>query len=99
MSYAIDKGAKLTMSNEYNDIWMEDKPFVLKKTSRKYVSFFPYGGDVDGFCVKGLKYSADNVVLSCKLVQASSNEFVDCETAEITFNSGRVLVMLCDDKV
>ena len=98
MAYALKKGVKLKMTDKYNEIWMEDKPFILEKGKRKYVSFFPYGSDVEGFSVKGLKYSAKDITLSCGLVQASSNEFEDCERAEVSFKGGMLLVMLCDDK-
>lgn len=99
MAYALEKGVKIVMSNSRNDIWMENKPFNLEKTSRKYVSFFPYGGDVNGFSVKGLKYSAKDIVLTCESALAASNEFTDKQRAEITFNSGRILVIISDDKV
>ncbi len=98
MAYALKKGVKIVMSNSRNDIWMEDKPFMLEKTSRKYVSFFPYGEDVYGFSVKGLKYSAENIVLTCESALATSNEFADKDRAEISFESGRILVILSDDK-
>lgn len=97
MAYALDMGIRLKMTDERNVIYMEDKPFVLKKSGHKYVSFFPYGGDVEGFSVKGLEYEADNMTLRCGLVQASSNEFADCETVQVDFKSGRLLVMLCND--
>lgn len=98
MAYALKKGVRVKMTDEHNDIWMESKPFVLHKTGRKYVSFFPYGGDVEGFSVKGLEYSAENLTLFCGLVQATSNEFGDSDRAEVNFKSGTLLVMLCDDK-
>ncbi len=98
MAYALKKGVKLKMTDKYNEVFMEDKPFVLKRGKRKYISFFPYGSDVESFSVKGLKYSAENIMLSCGLVQATSNEFESEDRAEISFKSGMVLVMLCDDK-
>ncbi len=98
MAYALKKGVKVKMSDAHNDVWMENKPFVLEKTNRKYVSFFPFGGDVEGFSVSGLKYSARDMTLLCGFVQATSNEFTDCGRAEVDFKSGMLLVMLCDDK-
>ena len=76
---------------------MENKPFSLKRGKRRYVSFFPYGGDVTNFTVKGLLYTADNMHLSCSEAAASSNEFDSRDTAEISFSDGTLLVMLCDD--
>ena len=100
MKYALSRGVRLKMIDDVNEIWMESKPFSLKKSDcrKKYVSFFPYGGTVENFSVKGLKYEADGMTLSPGLVQASSNEFAECEIAELSFDSGTVLVMLCDDR-
>ncbi len=98
MKYALCRGCQLVMIDETNIIWMENKPFSLNKNKYKYVSFFPYGGDVENFSVKGLKYETEGMTLSPGLVQASSNEFTDNETAHISFDFGTVLVMLCSDK-
>ena len=98
MAYALSRGVELIMINECNLIFMKDKSFTLKKCGYKYVSFFPFGGDVEGFSVDGLEYTAENMRLECGLVQATSNEFSDSEEANISFKSGRLLVMLCNDK-
>ena len=98
MNYALDKGVKLKLINDTNEIWMENKPFKLKKSKRKYVSFFPYAGAVLNFSIKGLKYETTNMRLVPNRVQASSNEFCDSDTAIVTFDSGLVIVMLCDDR-
>lgn len=96
LSYGLKNGVKIKIIDEHNEIWMENKSFSLKKSDKRYVSFFPFGGSVFDFSVKGLKYTADNIILSCDEVQASSNEFLN-KDAEITFKKGKVIVMLCDD--
>lgn len=98
MNYALDKGVKLKLINDTNEIWMEKNSFTLKKSKRKYVSFFPYAGDVLNFSIKGLKYETANMHMVPNRVQASSNEFSDSNTAFVTFDSGIVIVMLCDDR-
>lgn len=98
MRRGLSNGVRIKMINEQNEIWMEDKPFIIKRDEKKYISFFPYGGSVEGFTVRGLKYKAAYMTLSCERVQASSNEFVDGDTAEIFFKSGTLLVMRCKDK-
>ena len=97
MAYALERGVCLTVTNECNKIFMKDKPFVVERGGYKYISFFPYGGKVEGFAVSGLEYKAENMTLDCSLVQATSNEFSDEESAEISFDSGRLLVMMCND--
>ncbi len=98
LSYGLSKNIRIKICDEFNEVWMENKSFTLNRCEKKYVSFFPYGGDIESFTVRGLKYEAENMYLSCSGVQASSNEFVDTERAEIEFHSGTLLVMLCDDK-
>lgn len=98
LAYGLKRGVKIKILDRYNEIWMEDKPFELFRGSRKYVSFFPFGGDVEEFTVRGLKYEAEKMRLACDEVRASSNEFDKCDAALISFKSGRVIVMLCDDR-
>lgn len=97
LAYGLGRGVNIKITDEHNEIWMVNKSFVLKKSEKKYVSFFPFGGCVEGFSVSGLKYSAENIKLKCDLVQASSNEFDVNDVAEVKFKSGRLLIMLCDD--
>lgn len=98
MKYALDRGVRLRMIDEINEIWMEDSSFKLEYSDRKYVSFFPYGGEVKNVCISGFKYEADNMTLSHGLVQASSNEFIAGKGGEVSFDNGVILVMLCDDR-
>lgn len=99
MKYALDRGAHLSMIDDINEIRMEDKSFTLSDSGRKYVSFFPYGGEVKNVSIRGFKYEADNITLSPALVQASSNEFVDGECGSVDFDNGTIIVMLCDDRM
>ncbi len=96
--YGLKRGVRVYLVNGQNEVWLADKPFSLTPNHKKYVSFFPYGGNVEGFTVKGLKYSAENITLDCGMAQASSNEFTGSNKAEVSFNKGYVLVMRCKDK-
>ncbi len=98
MAYGLSKNVSIKMSDELNEIWMQNKPFSLRRGDKKYVSFFPYGSAVEGFSVKGLKYEAENICLKPYLVQASSNEFSNQDTAEVTFKSGTLLIILSSDR-
>ncbi len=92
--YGLRRGVRVKLVNGCHEIWMEDKPFVLKPDNKKYVSFFPFGGDVENFSVRGLKYEAECIKLSCDLVQASSNQFKDGKIAEISFEKGGILLIM-----
>lgn len=97
--YGLRKGVKVKIVNGKNEIWMEKKPFSLYPTEKKYISFFPYGGVVEKFSVRGLKYNVENITLDFGQAQASSNQFDGEERADITFkNGGLILVMRCQDK-
>ncbi|MBO5364951.1 MAG: thiamine diphosphokinase [Clostridia bacterium] len=96
--YGLRRGVKVRLVNKDNEIWMERKPFVLEPSEKKYVSFFPYGGDVEEFTVEGLKYEVESMTLRCDLVQASSNQFENSDKATVSFRDGGVLlVMRCRD--
>lgn len=102
MAKGLEKGVRIKMIDENNEIWMENKPFELSRAEvercgMRYVSFFPYGRDVLNFSVCGLKYSAENIRLRCSAAVASSNEFDGETTAKIDFSDGTVLVMICKD--
>ncbi len=98
MLYGLKRGVRVILVNGCNEIRMEDKPFSLKPDEKKYISFFPFGGKVENFTVRGLKYETDNMTLFCDRAQASSNQFDGGEMAEISFQEGGiVLVMRCSD--
>lgn len=89
----LDNGAEGRLLDEKNTVTMKKRPFALLPDGRDYISFFPFGGDVTNFSVKGLKYEAKGMLLECGRVQASSNSFVGENKAEVTFDSGYVLVI------
>lgn len=98
MYHALRHGVRMRMVSGTQEIWMENAPFVLYPNEKKYISFFPFGGDVKDFCVHGLKYEAEEMILRCDCVQASSNQFDGGNLAEICFaKGGTVLVMRCTD--
>lgn len=93
----LEKGAKGMLIDEKNEITMENKSFKLYPNEKKYISFFPYGGDVLNFSVKGLRYEAEKMLLTCDKAQASSNCFDDQAEATVTFDSGCILVIRSND--
>lgn len=96
LAYALQKGARARLINKNNEIWVENKSFTIEKSEKKYVSFFPFGGEVHGFSVKGLKYEGENLTLGIGSTLTASNEFLN-SSGEISFDDGMIIVMLCDD--
>ncbi len=93
----LERGAKAVLLNEKNEITMENKCFTVYPDGKKYISFFPFGGDVTDFSVKGLCYETEGIHLECSKVQASSNCFNGENPGEISFSSGYVLVIKSND--
>ncbi len=93
----LDNGGRGTILDSYNEITMENKSFSVFPNDKKYISFFPFGGDVSDFCIKGLCYETENMHLVSGEVQASSNCFVGERSGEISFSSGYVLVIRSND--
>ena len=93
----LDNGAKGFLISEKNEITMEKENFTVEPDGRKYISFFPFAGDVENFTVRGLCYEAENMHLACNEVHASSNCFDGDKVGKISFTSGYVLVIRADD--
>lgn len=93
----LQSGARGILLNEKNEITMENKNFTVYPGDKKYISFFPFGGDVMDFSVKGLCYETEGIRLQPDKVQASSNCFNGENSGEISFTSGYVLVIKSND--
>ncbi len=93
----LNAGGKGVLLDEKNEITMEKTDFTVYPNDKKYISFFPFGGDVKGFSVKGLCYETENMHLKCDSVQASSNCFDGDNPGEISFSSGYLLVIRSND--
>ena len=93
----LEKGARGILLDEKNEITMEDKCFTVYPGDKKYISFFPFGGDVTDFSIKGLCYEAEGMYLQCSKIQASSNCFNDKNPGKVSFSSGYVLVIKSND--
>lgn len=98
LMYGLNRGMKIRLCDSRNEIWLENRPFYLEKNEKKYVSFFPFGGTVEGLTIKGLKYETDNMFLNGEITLTCSNEFAECDRAHISFTKGTLMVMRCSDK-
>lgn len=95
--YALKQGVKVRLKNKQNEIWMEDHPFSVEGEDG-YISFFPYGGAVEGFSIRGLRYELAPTTLTGDRSLTACNEFVSGKTGEISFENGYLLVMRTRDK-
>lgn len=97
MKKVLDKGGFCRLIDQKNEISMYNRAFELMPDDKKYISFFPFGGDVKNFSVKGLRYTAEGITLRCGEALASSNCFDGEEKAFVSFDSGCVLVIRAND--
>ena len=91
---ALKRGAEAYMADPHNLIYLKDRSFAIQREAQwgKYVSFFPFGGPVEGLSLRGFRYPLEGVRLDSQPTLTVSNEIVG-ETGEVRFESGRLLVM------
>lgn len=98
LALMLEKGTECSLLDPNNKIYMRNQSFSLSRSTQwgKYVSLFAYGGNVEGLCLKGMKYPLDNFRLGTVGTRGVSNEIQE-ETAHICFQSGILLVMETKD--
>lgn len=94
LALGLKKGVTCELLDSYNRIRMTDRPLTLSKENQwgTYVSLFAYGGNVNGLTLKGFRYPVEDFLLTQEGSRGVSNEIVSAR-AEISFRSGRLLVM------
>lgn len=97
LKYVLKKGAFGIILNKNNRIFLTDKSIEIKPLGMKYISFFPFGGSVKDFSVKGAKYELKNHFLTDCDTLTVSNEFISERPVKITFKEGFVLVICSND--
>ena len=91
--------AEVILADQYNYMKLVSDGEIIKKSTQfgKYVSFFPFGGDVTGLTLEGFKYSLDNYHLATADSGLTvSNEIVS-EKAKVTYRSGTLLMIMAQD--
>ncbi len=98
LKYILEKGGFGTILNPQNYVFMTDKDIKISPNEMKYVSFFPFGGNVTDFSVYGAKYSIDSHTLTDNSTYTVSNEFISNKDISVSFGKGYLLVMCSKDK-
>ena len=96
---AKNQGVEVILADQYNYMKLVSDGEIIKKSTQfgKYVSFFPFGGDVTGLTLEGFKYSLDNYHLATADSGLTvSNEIVS-EKAKVTYRSGTLLMIMAQD--
>lgn len=91
---AQDAGVRAYLVDAHNRIYLAKSRLVLKKEEMfgGYFSLFSMGGAVEGLSIRGAKYPLEDYFLEANSSRCVSNEMAE-EEVEITWKSGRLLVM------
>ena len=94
LGIGLERGVDIFILDPNNKIRMIDKDLTLKKKEQygRYISLIPYGGDVEGLTLNGMKYPLSNYKMGGFNSLGISNEIVD-DTAVITLKKGVLLVI------
>ena len=96
LAHWTDKGAKLVLKDEQNEILMLNPgAYSFSKTS-KYASFFAYSSEVAGLTLNGFKYPLNRYNLSNSCGLCVSNEIIS-DKCTVSFASGRLLTIFSTD--
>jgi thiamine pyrophosphokinase len=94
MSFAVENGKKIWMTDNRNSVTMiSGGEITIKKKEGCKLSLLSFSGECRGVSAKGVKYPLENAVLRSDFPIGASNEFVG-ETALITCLSGQLLICL-----
>ena len=93
------EGIRVKIVDANNYICLAENGRILKKREQfgKYVSFFPYGGNVEHLTLKGFKYPLVDYSLKAEDSGLTvSNEIVE-EEAQVIFESGNLIMIMSRD--
>lgn len=96
---AQNQGAEVTLVDRYNYMKLISDGTVLKKSEQfgKYVSFFPFGGNVTDLTLEGFKYPLSNYCLTAADSGLTVSNEIISEHARVTFSSGELLMIMSRD--
>ena len=98
LSHALERKKECILMDAHNRIRLIDQPLTIdkKKQYGKYVSLFAFGGQVKGLTLRGFFYPLTEYDMEAENPLGVSNE-ITAENGEISFSSGKLLVMESKD--
>lgn len=97
LKLVLKKGGFASIINKNNRVFMTDKPMDIRCMGEKYISFFPFGGEIKNFTVKNAKYELTDYCLGDDTTYTVSNEFLDGQPVRVDFSTGYLLVICSND--
>lgn len=94
LTIPLKLGIACTLLDKHNRIVLKDRSFTLEKKDQygKFISFFPFGGPVEGLTLRGVHYPLTEYLLSPGDPICVSNEIVEKE-ARISFSKGTLIMV------
>ncbi len=91
-------GCRVITADPHNRITVHTQSFQLEKTRQwgSYVSFFPWGEQVENLTLQGFAYPLENYLMENTITRCVSNEIVD-EQASVSFTKGTVVCVEARD--
>ena len=91
-----NRGADIILVDQWNYMKLIESGTVLKKKTQfgKYVSFFPFGGNVTDLTLEGFKYPLSNYCLTAADSGLTVSNEIISEHARVTFSSGVLLMIM-----
>ncbi len=98
LSHALERKKECILMDAHNRIRLIDQPLTIEKKKQygKYVSLFAFGGQVKGLTLRGFFYPLTEYDMEAENPLGVSNE-ITAENGEISFSSGKLLVMESKD--
>lgn len=98
LSHALERKKECILMDAHNRIRLIDQPLTIEKKKQygKYVSLFAFGGQVKGLTLRGFFYPLTEYDMEAENPLGVSNE-ITAENGEISFSSGKILVMESKD--
>lgn len=96
LAYWMDKGARIVLRDEQNEIRLLNPGIYSFAKISKYASFFAYSSEVSALTLDGFKYPLNNYTLSNSCGLCVSNEII-CDKCTVSFDSGRLLTIFSTD--
>ena len=99
LSMGKEQGVRIAIADQWNYITLAESGTILHREEQfgKYVSFFSVGGDVAGLSLKGFKYPLNRYHLTVADSGLTVSNEITEETAEITYDSGQLLMIMSRD--
>ena len=97
LNIALENKIKCYIKDSNNFLMLVDKHICLKNKGYRYISFQAFGEEVKDFSIKGAKYEVSNSILKLGDGRFISNEFLDNEDINISFEKGKILIIYSKD--